>query len=187
MAPEIGFEGHVEKLDIDSADVAPRPFLENVDQEAAILLAADRAIGNQIAGLGVEQALASAGPIAPALIGDFDRFRGGALNDRDELHPLGAEFVAKETIDRAAMRLVGGVNRAKNIEFDAMLAQMPPAFQHEIEGSLTSSVAPISVVQFARSVYAETDKEVVLFEERAPRVVEQQAIGLEGLLHDLAG
>ena len=56
MAAEIRFERHVEELDEDPADVAAHPFLEDVDQEAAVLLAADRALGDQVAGLRVEQA-----------------------------------------------------------------------------------------------------------------------------------
>ena len=58
---------------------------------------------------------------------------------------------------------------------------------HEIEGALAASVAPIGVVQFARAVDAQADQEVVFLEEGAPVVVEQQAVGLESVLHRLAG
>jgi hypothetical protein len=53
-----------------------------------------------------------------------------ALDDRNELYPARIEFIAQKTVDGAAMLLVGGVNRAKDVEFDAMLAQVPPTLQH---------------------------------------------------------
>ena len=37
-------ERDVEHLDVDLADVASHPLLEDVDQEAAVLLGADRAV-----------------------------------------------------------------------------------------------------------------------------------------------
>ena len=70
MAAEIGFERHVEELHVDLAHVAAHPFLEHVHQEAAVLLRADRALGDQISGLGVEQPL-PAWLLAPALVGDL--------------------------------------------------------------------------------------------------------------------
>ena len=148
---------------------------------------ADGALGDQIAGLRVEQALAAARPLAPALVGDGERLLGGALDDRDELHPLRAQLVAEEAIDGAAVLLVGGVDRAQNVELDAVLAQMPPSLHDEVEGALSAPVAPVGVVQFARPVDAQADQEIVLLEEGAPGVIEQHAVGLKGVLHLLAG
>ena len=162
------------------------PLLEDIDEEAAVLFGADRALGHQVAGLRVEQALL-AGLLAPALVGDRDRLLGGALDDRDELHPLGAQLVAEEAIDGAAVVLVGGVDRAQDVEVDLVLAQVPPAAHHQVEGALAAAVDAVGVVQLARAVDAQADQEVVLLEERAPVVVEQQAVGLEGVLHGLAG
>ena len=99
MAAEISLQRHVEELDVNLAHVAPHPFLEYVHEESAVLLAAYRALRDQVAGLRVEQALA-AGPFAPSLVGEFKRLRGRALDDRDELHPLRAELVAEKAIDR---------------------------------------------------------------------------------------
>ena len=100
MAPEIRFKRNVEELDIHASHVAPHPFLENVNEEAAILPTAHGAIGDEIAGLCVEQALARARLVAPALVGDGERIGRRALDDRNELHPFGAEFVAEEAVDR---------------------------------------------------------------------------------------
>ena len=115
------------------------------------------------------------------------RLLGGALDDRDELHPLRAQLVAEEAIDRAAVFLVGGVDRAQDVEFDAVLSQVPPALHHPVEGALPAAVDPVGVVDLARAVDAQADQEVVLLEEGAPVVVEQDAVGLEGVLHGLAG
>ena len=46
VTTEIGFECHVEELDKNPPDVAPNPFLENIDEETAVWLAADRALGD---------------------------------------------------------------------------------------------------------------------------------------------
>ena len=123
MAAEIGFQGHVEQLDINLADVVPHPFLENLHHELAVLFAAYRTVGDHVASLGVEQAL-FAGPFAPAQVGDLDRLRRGALDDRDELHPLRAQFVAEEAIDGAAVFFVGGIDGAQDVEFDSVLAKV---------------------------------------------------------------
>src|SRR5271166_3446543 len=42
MPAEIGLERHVEELDEHASHVAPHPFLENVDEKAAVLLTPDR-------------------------------------------------------------------------------------------------------------------------------------------------
>ena len=42
MAAEIGFQRDVKQLDVDLAYVVAHPFLEDIDQKAAVLLAADR-------------------------------------------------------------------------------------------------------------------------------------------------
>ena len=48
-------------------------------------------------------------------------------------------------------------------------------------------VAPVGVVTRARAVDAEADEEAVLLEEGAPGVVDEEAVGLTGLLNPLAG
>ena len=85
------------------------------------------------------------------------------------------------------MVLVGGVDRAQDVEVDVVLAQVPPAAHHQVERALPAAVDAVGVVQLARTVDAQAHEEVVLLEERAPVVVEQQAVGLERVLHGLAG
>ena len=79
---------------MNATDVVAHPLLEDVHKELAVLFAADRAFGDQVAGLRIEQAL-GAGAVAPAQIGDLQCLRGGALDDRDELDPLGLHLVRK--------------------------------------------------------------------------------------------
>src|SRR5450631_304734 len=85
------------------------------------------------------------------------------------------------------MTLVGGIDGAKYVELDAMAAQMTPALHDEIEGALSAAVSPVGVMKLAWPIYAQPDQEIVLLEEGAPCVVEQQAIGLERLLNHLPG
>src|SRR5713226_8570509 len=121
MAAEIGLERYVEHLDKNLAHVMAHPVLEDVHKEAAVLFAPNRALRYQIAGLRVKQALA-ARLLAPALVGDIDRFFTGAFDDRNKLHPPCAHLIAKEAIDGAAMFLVGGVDGAQDVEVDSVLA-----------------------------------------------------------------
>jgi hypothetical protein len=162
------------------------PLFEDIDEEAAVLFASHRAFRDQIAGLRVEQTLA-AGLLAPALVGDLDRLLGGALDDRNELHPLCAKLVAEESIDRAAMLFIGGVDRAKDVEFDAMPAQVSPTVHHPIEGALSAAIDTVRVMELARPVDAEPDEKIVLLEEGAPVIVEKHAVGLKRVLYDLLG
>src|SRR5581483_7099584 len=161
------------------------PLLENVDEELAVLLTGHRTLCDQVAGLRVEHAFA-AGLFAPALVGDLDSFFGGALDHRDELHPLCTQLIAEETVDRAAVFLVRGVDRAEDIEFDFVPAQRTPSVHDFVKGALAAAVDTIRIVDFARAVDAESDQEVVLPEEGAPAVIEKNPVGLKCMLHRLA-
>ena len=83
------------------------------------------------------------------------------------------------------MLLVGGVDGAEDIELDPMLAEKTPAPHDEVERALPLPVTSVGVVQLARPIDAEAYEKIVLLEEGAPGVVEQQAVGLEGLLDRL--
>ena len=186
VAAEEGLERDIEQLHIDLTHVTSHPFLEHIDQEAAVLFGAHRPFGDQVAGLGIEQALL-AGHFAPALVGNADGLLGGALDDGDELDPLRAQFVAKEAVDRPPMVLVGGIDGTQDVEVDLVTAQRLPALHHQIEGALAATVQPVGVVQLARAIHTQADQKVVLLEEAAPVVVQQQAVGLEGVLDRLPG
>jgi len=53
--------------------------------------------------------------------------------------------------------LVGGVDRAQDVEVDPVLPKMAPAAHHQVEGALPSAVDPVGVVQLARAVDAQAD------------------------------
>ena len=150
------------------------------------MLGTHRAFGDQIAGLGIEQTLL-AGHFAPALVGDADGLLGRALDDGDELDPLRAQLVAKEAVDRPSVMLVGGIDGTQDVEIDLVTAQRLPALHHQIEGALAATVQPVGVVQLARAVHTQADQKVVLLEEAAPVVIQQKAVGLEGVFDRLAG
>ena len=94
-----------------------------------LTLAADGAFRDQIPGLGVEEPLLPR-PFAPPAVGDVNRLRGGTLHDRNELDPRRGELVAEEPVDAPSVPLVGGVDRAEDVEVDAVLAQALPALHH---------------------------------------------------------
>ncbi len=184
MTTEVGFERDVEHLDKDCAHIMAQPFFENVHQELAILLAVYGALGDEVAILGIEQALAT-GLVTPTLVGDIDGFGAGALDDGDELNPGCFHFIAKEAIDRAAMVFVGGVDGAQDVEVHFVLAQVSPALHDLVEGASFAAVEAVGVVDFAGAIDAEAHQKVVFLEESAPFVIEQDAVGLKSVLHDL--
>src|SRR5580692_5419617 len=184
MTAEVSLERHVEELNVNTANVVAHPLLKDIHEEAAVLFSPDRAFRYQVASLRVEQALASR-LFAPAKIGDLDRRLGGAFDDRNELYPLRLQFISKETIDRAAVVLVCGVNSAQDVEVDPVLTQLPPAPHHLIESALLAAVHTVSIVKLAGAVDAEADQEIVLLEKLAPFIIEKDAVGLKCVLYGL--
>ena len=129
VAAKERLEGDVKELDENRTDVMTHPFFEDIHEEAAVLLAANRTLRHQASGLGVEEALLT-GPLAPALVGDCERLCGSALDDRNKLHPVCTQLVAEEAINRAAVVLVSGIDRAQDVVFDPMFTNSPPSFHH---------------------------------------------------------
>lgn len=85
------------------------------------------------------------------------------------------------------MLLVRRIHRAEDVEVDVVLAQHPPAVHHLVERAAGAAVEPVGVVDLSGPVTAQPHQEVVLLEEFTPLVVEQDAVGLEGVLHHLVG
>src|SRR6476620_5409764 len=88
-------ECDVEHLDVDLADVASDPLLEDIDQEAPVLRRADRPPRHDLTLLDVER------PVAPRLPGNgsvLGLIGGHPLDDRNELDEAGATFIAKKAI-----------------------------------------------------------------------------------------
>src|SRR5579862_622822 len=186
MAAEIRLERHVKHLDVDLANIMAHPFFENIYEELAVLFTADGTVGYETAVLGIEQAFA-AGLFAPTLVGNIDRFRTSAFHDGDELHPLGVHLVTKESINGPAMVFVGGVDGTKDIEFDSVFMEQPPAIHHFIEGAFLAAVDPILIVELARTIYAQADQKIVFLKKGTPIIVDKNAVGLKGVFYALFG
>src|SRR5579863_863281 len=184
MATEVGFKRDIKHLDENAANVMSDPLFEDIHKEASVLFASDRALRYKVAGLRVEQTLASR-LLAPPLVGDIDGLRGCALNDGNELHPLRSHLVTKKAVDRAAVFLVGGIYRAQNVELDAMLLQVCPPLHDAVERAFLAAVQTICVVEFTRAVNAQTDQKIMFLEKEAPLVIQKDAVSLKGVFHGL--
>ena len=118
---------------------------------------------------------------APALVGEGDGLLGGALDDRNELDVLRLQLVAKEAVHLERVVGVGGVDGAQDVDVDIVPAQAVPAADHVVEAAPALLVDAVGVVHGARAVDAEADQVVVLLEERGPLVIDQRAVGLDGV------
>lgn len=111
VAAEKGLKRYIEQLNKHLAYIMANPLLEDVDEELAVLPTADGPVGYHVAGLRVKHALATS-LLTPSQVCDIDRVRVGSLDNGDELDPLCAHLVAKETINRTTVFFVCGVHRA---------------------------------------------------------------------------
>jgi hypothetical protein len=120
---------------------------------------------------------------APALVCERNRLFGRPLNYRDQLDVLGLEVISEEAVDVERMIGVCGVDRAKDVCVNLMLLEAIPAANYVVEGTLVALADAIGVMQGARSVDADPDEVVVPFEKLRPFVVDQRAVGLDGVKH----
>ena len=178
-------ERGVEDLDEHVADVVAHPLLEHLDEELAVLLGADAAVGDELALLPVERSVTGSSP--PAGLGEGEQLRGDPLDDGDELDELRTELVAQERVDLAAVVAVGRVDGGEHVPVDPVPPEYVEPAHHPVEGGLAALVDPVGVVHLARAVDGQAHQEVVLVQERAPLVVEQRAVGLHRVEHRLPG
>ena len=176
----------VKGLHEDLAHVAPHPLVEDGDEEMPVLLWANGALGDQLADLCVERAVA-AGSFAPTLVSHGQRLCGCPLDDRDELHVLRFQLVAEEVIDIQWVVCIGRMDGAQDVYVDAVLQQEMPAAHHLLEGAGAALIDPVGIVQRLRAVHAQPDQEAVLFEESRQFVVNLGAVGLDRMQHGLTG
>ena len=175
----------VEHLHVHRAHVASDPLLEDVHQEAAVLLTADGAAGDQVALLLVERAGLVA--VTPAGLGDLEQLRRGPLDDGDELDEVGLDLVAEEAVDLLAAVTIDGVDRAQDVELGPGLLQQASRSHDLGVRALAALVHALGVVDVLGPVHGEPEQEVVLGEEGRPLLVELGAVGLQRVLDDLAG
>ncbi len=111
---------------------------------------------------------------------------GLALDDGDELHETAAGFF-EEAIDIEGMLGVLAVDDGEGVEVDRVLFQLGDALHHAIECGCVAFVYAVEIVEFARAIDGDADKEAVLGEEGRPFIVDQGSVGLEGVVDGLAG
>jgi len=117
-------ERDVEGGDIDPADVAPHPFVEDADEKVAILPATHRALRH------------AAGRRRCPLL----------LHDGNELDEASAGDVPQEAIDLQRVAGVGSVHRAQDIELHVMSLEDVQAAHDALERRLAGPIATIGVV-----------------------------------------
>ena len=124
--------------------------------------------------------------MAPAAVGDLQRLGGGALDDRDELDEVRPERVAQERVDDATVLTVRGVDGREDVPLHPVALEHVEAAHHLVEGGLAALVDAVGVVHLTGAIDRDADEELVLGEELAPLVVEQRAVGLQGVADLLA-
>ena len=157
-----GGERHIEDLDEYPAHVAAHPLLEDGNQEVAVLPIGDAAVRDPVAFL-------VAGLVVP-------------FHNRNELHEIRPDFVSQVAIHLQRMMIVAGVHGTQDVEFNFVLPEQSRRAHHPGMGRCTALVDAVLVVQFRRPVHAEAHQEVVGCEELAPFVVQEGAVGLQGVL-----
>src|SRR6185295_3514391 len=128
-------ECDVEHLDVDLADVASDPLLEDIDQEAPVLRRAHRPPRHDLTLLDVERPVAPRLPGNGSVVGLIGR---DPLDDRDELDEAGATFVAKKAIDLAAAIAVCSVHGCQGIPLDSCVVEKREPEHHLVETAFPS-------------------------------------------------
>jgi hypothetical protein len=106
------------------------------------------------------------------------------LHAGDELHEFDAES-DQEIKDLVGISHVPCVQQCQGVELDLIFLAVFNGPHHLIECPRTGVVQTVIVVKFFRAVDADTDEKLVVVQKAAPRVVEQDGIGLQGIAHFL--
>ena len=116
-----------------------------------------------------------------------DELRRGALDDGDELDEARPDLVAEVAIDLATAVTVEGMDRAEDVGLGSGRLQQPGRPQDLGVRGRAALVHALGIVDLRRAIHGEADQEAVLREEGRPGLVEERAVGLDGVLDDLAG
>ena len=146
----------LDDLDLDAADVALDPFVEDGAEEIAPGRGPDR--------LGADAA----------------RRVRARLDEREKGHGRRADL-PEEAVDLERPAGVVGADDAEDVGRDAVAAQDVVAAHRVVEGRPAVAGQAIAVVDLARTVEAEPDREPLGREEPAPFVVEERAVGLQAV------
>src|SRR3974377_714364 len=109
------------------------------------------------------------------------------LHDRDELDIRGVELISQEAIDIERTRGVETVHAGECVKPHTESAQQLRRSHHLVECRRTTLVNAVMIMQFPRSIDAQTYEEPMLLEEFCPFLVQQDAICLQIVLDALTG
>ena len=84
------------------------------------------------------------------------------------------------------MARIGAVDHGERVEFDVVLFQQAQPAENLVVGIIPLFVHPVGVMQPRRSVDAQADEKLFRLQEFAPFVVEQRAVGLDGIVDAFA-
>src|SRR5512145_2431040 len=101
------------------------------------------------------------------------------LDAGDELHRRRADLIAQESVDVQRHRGVDAIYRRQRAERYAMPLQAATGRDDRLAAGRTVPRPPIQIVQVPGTVHAQPDEEPAFSQERAPRVAQQRAIGLQ--------
>ena len=148
-----GFSDVVKKTDAHLAAFGP-PEFKSLDEELAIFFRGDSE-GHALA-------------------------RSTEFGERDVLDVVDAQTLV-ELVEFLRLVDVRFAQNAEDVEIDFVALESLHAAHDPLEGAVALFVVTVFVVDFLRAVERKSDQPIVLMKELAPVVVEQDAIGLEGV------
>ena len=98
----------------------------------------------------------------------------------------GAEPVSEVSVNLEGMVLVRRVHRAQDVELHVVFGEQLEAPQHPLRRGVSPLVDPVAVVELGGPIDADADQEAMLGEQLAPGIIQQGAVGLDGVLDLLA-
>ncbi len=149
-------QGDVEHIDKCFPHIMAHPFLEDSDQKAAILPGGDREIA-------------------------YDLVFHPALDDGDELDVADTQIIPQEAVDVQRVIGIGLVDGHQGVKLHPMFLQIVQALHHPIEGRLALLIPPKGIVPLTGPVDADPYQKVVFPEKSGPFVIDQGAVGLDGI------
>ena len=104
------------------------------------------------------------------------------FNNRSKLD-ITTAYLLEEVIEVQWIFCIKVVDHGKGIPFHAVLVQHVDTFHHLTEGRFAGSRPSILIVKLLRSVNRDAHKKIVLLEEAAPLIIQEDAIRLNAVVN----
>ena len=167
----------IKDLDEYLADILPYPFVENGGQEFSIGFWFEAPVRDGQADFPLLIDSRGCGQIEA----EFFRFIiGQSFHQWNELDEAGTDLL-EEAVDFERFLGVDPVDDCQRVEFDAVFFEQFEPVVHPFIGGIAFFIHAIGVVEFRRAVDAQADEEMVFGKEFTPFVVQQGAVGLQGV------